>query len=163
MKRLQKKHARAGKRIIDPLKKIIHPSSIIVKKMKMNEPGQSKIIDSKSSFTNFPARINPEQMKEMKLVSKKKVPAPINNPSELSPSKTLMKQKRFQKLMKILKKIKHVRRPVKAMKKPMKDSNVQDKFKGNSKNYRIVNEDGSIKWGYRTPSGLFQVKNIQEH
>ena len=165
MKRFQKKHARVGKRIIDPsMKKIIHPSSKIVKKMKMNEPaGQSKSMDSKSSFTNFPARINPEQMEEMKLGSEKKVLAPITSPSESSHSKTLMKQKRFQKLMKILKKIKHVRRPVKAMKKPMKNSKVQDKFKGKSKNYRIVNEDGSIKWGYRTPSGLFQVKNIQEH
>ena len=54
--------------------------------------------------------------------------------------------------MKILKKIKHKRRhPVKTSKKPM--SPKEDK----SKNYRIVNPDGSIKWGYHTSSGLFKV------
>ena len=131
--------------------------------MKMNEPAQSKSMGSISSFTNFPARIDPEELEEMKLGSEKKVLASIIPPSESSHSETLMKQKRFQKLMKILKKIKNVRRPVKAVKKPIKKLKVQDKIKGNSKNYRIVNEDGSIKWGYRTPSGLFQVRNIQEH
>ena len=66
--------------------------------------------------------------------------------------KTIVKQARFQKLMKILKKIRHKRRfPIKS---PLKEiNNKEDK----SKNYRIVNPDGSIEWGYRTTSGLFKV------
>ena len=68
---------------------------------------------------------------------------------------TIVKQSRFQKLMKILKKIKHKRRlPVKTTQKQM--SPKEDK----SKNYRIVNPDGSIKWGYHTSSGLFKVHSI---
>merc|ERR1711879_519755 len=74
--------------------------------------------------------------------------------------KTLMKQKRFQKLMKILKKIKHVKRPVKAVRKPLKNSKANNDIKGKSENFRVVNDDGSIKWGYRTPSGLFQEETI---
>ena len=125
--------------------------------MKQNE---QKIIDSKSSFTNFPARINPEQMEKMNFLEKKKILPSVPTPSKTSHSKTLMKQKRFQKLMKILKKIKHVRRPVKSMKHPINNSEAQNEIEGKSENYRIVNEDGSIKWGYRTPSGLFQVNHI---
>ena len=68
---------------------------------------------------------------------------------------TIVKQSRFQKLMKILKKIKHKRRlPIKTPRKQM--SPKEDK----SKNYRIVNPDGSIKWGYHTSSGLFKVHSI---
>ena len=158
LKRLQKKKTRVGKRIIDPLvKTAIHPSSKIVKIMKQNE---QKIVDSKSSFTNFPARINPKQMEKMNFLEKKKILPSVPTPSKTSHSKTLMKQKRFQKLMKILKKIKHVRRPVKSMKPPINNSEAQNEIEGKSENYRIVNEDGSIKWGYRTPSGLFQVNHI---
>ena len=127
--------------------------------MKQIEPAQPKIINSKSSFTNFPARINPEQMEKMKLIQKKKILPSVPTPIETSHSKTLMKQKRFQKLMKILKKIRHVRKPVKSMKQPINKSKAKNEIEGKSENYRIVNEDGSIKWGYRTPSGLFQVNN----
>ena len=159
LKRFQKKKTRVGKRIIDPLAKTaIHPSSKIVRKIKQNE---QKKIDLKSSFTNFPARINPEQMEKMKFIQKKKILPSVPTPSKTSHSKTLMKQKRFQKLMKILKKIKHVRRrPVKSMKHPINNSEAQNEIEGKSENYRIVSDDGSIKWGYRTPSGLFQVNHI---
>ena len=132
--------------------------------MKKIEPIPPVLSESQSSFANFPPRITQDQKEEMKMKMKKmeemKKKTPLSQlptPSQTSHSKTLMKQKRFQKLMKILKKIKHVKRPVKAVRKPLK-SKANNDIKGKSENFRVVNEDGSIKWGYRTPSGLFQVR-----
>ena len=103
------------------------------------------------------------KMKKMEEMKKKTPLSQLPTPSQTSHSKTLMKQKRFQKLMKILKKIKHVKRPVKAVRKPLKNSKEYNEIKGKSENFRVVNDDGSIKWGYRTPSGLFQVRDIYHH
>ena len=78
-------------------------------------------------------------------------------------SKTLIKQRRFQKLMKILKKIKQKRKPMKPMQKVQTKSLDKEAMKAMKKaakkSYRVVNPDGSIKWGYKTAAGLYQVSS----
>ena len=51
----------------------------------------------------------------------------------------------------------------KRLKKPIKKTVKQKKVVSGAENkrFRIVNDDGSIKWGYTTTSGTFQV-NIDQ-
>ena len=65
--------------------------------------------------------------------------------------------------MKILKKIKQKRKPMKTMQKVQTKSLDKEAMKtmkkAAKKSYRVVNPDGSIKWGYKTATGLYQVSS----
>ena len=81
--------------------------------------------------------------------------------SSLNPAaSTISQHTRMQKLMKILKIMKQ-KRLKKPIKKTVKQKKVDLVSGAENKRFRIVNDDGSIKWGYTTTSGTFQV-NIDQ-
>ena len=74
-----------------------------------------------------------------------------NKKQNLESTSTVMKNKRYQMLMKILKKMKSNRTP-KSIRSHSKRNEI-----GKIERYRYVTETGDIQWGYKTASGTFQV------
>ena len=182
-------YTRVGKRLIHPSKrKHFDPSSKIVKMKKFSSIDQlvpkirkekmSPIIATEKGIIYFQSCVHgliksflPLPPIELTLIRYFSGNVEIKNTdtkkkiytTSAPKSKTLIKQRRFQKLMKILKKIKQKRKPMKPMQKVQTKSLDKEAMKtmkkAANKSYRVVNPDGSIKWGYKTATGLYQVSS----